>query len=76
MAGHRGHLDDDRFEDEPQREQPAPRGNETAPENRPRDKDDRDTGDNAENGAPATPEPPAPSGPRRGGWWQRRGFGS
>ncbi len=71
MAEHRGHHDDDRFDDEPRREEPAPRSGDAAAEDRP-----RDAGDNAGNGTPAEEEQPAPEGPRRGGWWQRRGFGS
>ncbi len=65
MAGHR---DADRFEDEPQRDAPpSPAGDAAA--DRPRD-------DGPAGGAqPPAPEP-VPTGPRRGGWWQRRGFGS
>jgi ribonuclease E len=64
--------DDDRFEDEPQRDAPAPRHEDS---NAATDDQPRASDNNADNGAPPAPEP-APAGPRRGGWWQRRGFGS
>ena len=72
VGGHRPHHDDDRYDDEPQRDAPAP-----SPERSDATADDqpRASETNADNGTPPAPEP-APAGPRRGGWWQRRGFGS
>jgi len=76
LGGHRSHQHDDRFDDEPQRsdarEQPAAgdAGSDAAADDQPRPNDN-----DADNGTQPAPEP-APAGPRRGGWWQRRGFGS
>jgi ribonuclease E len=77
MGAHRPHHDEDRFDDEPQRE--VAQRDVPAPDHERSDATDDDqprTGEaNADNGTPPSPEP-APAGPRRGGWWQRRGFGS